>query len=177
LLVTKNTLTRLAVKEAGLDEQVLDLLEGPTAIAFIAGDPVSGARALVDSSRRFPALVVKGAVVEGRVLLQDQAQALATLDTKEVSFAKVAGLLTAPLGRIAYLLQAPIQRLAFGLAERGRQEGPAGPQASEPEAATEPEAAEPTTAEEPTASEPEAAAEPEKTAEQTEQTDEQAEQA
>jgi large subunit ribosomal protein L10 len=91
LMVTKNTLTRIAVKDAGLDEQILELLEGPTAIAFIAGDPISGAKALVDSSRRFPALVVKGAVVEGRVLLQDQAQALATLDTKDVSFAKVAG--------------------------------------------------------------------------------------
>src|SRR6266487_1898042 len=61
LLVTKNTLTRIAVKEAGLDEQVLDLLEGPTAIAFMGGDPVSGAKALVESSRRFPTVVVKGA--------------------------------------------------------------------------------------------------------------------
>ncbi|MFN2590039.1 MAG: 50S ribosomal protein L10 [Actinomycetota bacterium] len=136
LFVTKNTLTRIAVKEAGLDEQVLALLEGPTAVAFISGDPVSGAKALVESSRRFPALVVKGAIVEGRVLAQEQAQALATLDTKEVSFAKVAGLLSAPLARLAYLLQAPIQRLAYGLAERGRHAGEA-PQA---EATPEPEA-------------------------------------
>ncbi len=124
LLVAKNTLTRLAVKEVGLDKAVLEMLEGPTAIAFLAGDPVAGAKALMDSSKRFPALVVKGAVVEGRVLAQEQAQALATLDNKEVSFAKVAGLLQAPLQRIAYLLQAPLQRIAFALGERGRQEGP-----------------------------------------------------
>jgi large subunit ribosomal protein L10 len=121
LLVAKNTLTRLAVKEVGLDESVLELLEGPTAIAFIKGDPVAGAKALMDSSRRFPALVVKGAVIEGRVLDQDQAQALATLDAKEVSVAKVAGMLQAPLQRTAFLLQAPLQRMAFALAERGRQ--------------------------------------------------------
>jgi large subunit ribosomal protein L10 len=125
LLVAKNTLTRLAVKEVGLDEAVLELLEGPTAIAFIGGDPVTGAKALMDSTKRFPALVVKGAVVEGRVLGQEQAQALATLDTKEVSLAKMAGLLQAPLQRIAFVLQAPLQRIAFALAERGRQEAPA----------------------------------------------------
>jgi large subunit ribosomal protein L10 len=131
LLVAKNTLTRLAVKEVGLDEAVLQLLEGPTAIAFIGGDPVAGARALMDSTKRFPALVVKGAVVEGKVLAQEQAQALATLDTRDVSLAKVAGLLQAPLQRIAYVLQAPLQRIAFALAERGRQEAPTEAETSE----------------------------------------------
>jgi large subunit ribosomal protein L10 len=135
LLVTKNTLTRLAVKEAGVDEAVLELLEGPTAVAFIEGDPIAGAKALVDSTRRFPALVVKGAVVEGRVLAQEQAQALATLDSKEVSVAKVAGILQAPLQRLAFLLQAPLQRIAFALAERGRQEAPAAGPAPGPEPA------------------------------------------
>lgn len=122
LLVAKNTLTRIAVKEAGLDEAVLDLLEGPTAIAFMTGDPLAGARVLVESTRRFPAVVVKGAVVEGRVLGQDEAQALARLDTKEMSVAKVAGMLQAPLQRLAYLLHAPVARMAYALAERGRQE-------------------------------------------------------
>jgi len=159
LLVTKNTLTRIAVKEAGLDERVLDLLEGPTAVAFMGGDPVAGAKVLVDSAKRFPTLVVKGAVVEGRILTETEAEGLATLDSREVSFAKVAGLLTAPLSRVAYLLQAPVQRIAFALAERGRQAGEAEPEA--PVAA--PAEPEPTpvtpTAEIPEREAPEAAAE------------------
>jgi len=114
--VVKNTLTRLAVREAGL-EDVLAVLEGPTAVAFIDGDAIRGAEAM----RRFPALVVKGAVIEGRFLPEEQARALATLETKEVSVGKVAGMLQAPVAKIIYLLRAPLQRIAFALAERGRQ--------------------------------------------------------
>jgi large subunit ribosomal protein L10 len=121
LTVAKNTLTRLAAREAGLDS-VVGLLEGPTAIAFMHGDPVAGAKALVDASKRFPAIVVKGALVEGRAFGAEDAQALATVDPKDVSLAKLAGLLQAPLSRIAYLLQAPVQRMAYALAERGREE-------------------------------------------------------
>ncbi|TMK83270.1 MAG: 50S ribosomal protein L10 [Actinobacteria bacterium] len=119
--VVKNTLTKLAAKEAGL-EGAVELLVGPTAIAFITGDTVRGAKAVLEATRRFPALVVKGALIDGRVLREDQARALATIEPKDVSVAKVAGLLQAPLARIAYLLQAPLQRMAFALAERGRQE-------------------------------------------------------
>jgi len=126
LTVSKNTLTRLAARDAGLD-QVLQLLEGPTAIAFIAGDPVAGAKALLETARRFPALVVKGAVVEGRLLGQEEAQGLATLEGKDVSVGKVAGMLQAPIARMTYLLRAPLQRIAYALAERGRQGGDAGP--------------------------------------------------
>ncbi len=120
LMVAKNTLTRIAVREAGLDAAV-ELLQGPTAIAFIQGDPVAGAKALLEAARRFPAVVVKGSVVEGRMLGSEETQSLATLDNREVSLAKVAGLLQAPLSRIAYLLRAPLQRMAYALAERGRQ--------------------------------------------------------
>jgi large subunit ribosomal protein L10 len=120
--VSKNTLTKLAVRDAGLEETV-PMMEGPTAIAFIKGDAISGAKAILDAGRRFPALVVKGAVIEGRVLGEVEARALATLETKEISVAKVAGMLQAPLARMIYLLQAPLQRIAFALAERGRQSG------------------------------------------------------
>ncbi|HEX2267276.1 MAG TPA: 50S ribosomal protein L10 [Actinomycetota bacterium] len=120
LVVAKNTLTRLAVRDAGIAEAE-SLLEGPTAIAFMSGDPVAGAKAIVDAGRRFPALVVKGAVLEGRVFGADDARALATLDAKEVSVAKLAGMLQAPLARISFLLRAPLQRVAYALAERGRQ--------------------------------------------------------
>ena len=118
--MVKNTLTRLAAREAGL-EGVLDLLEGPTAIAFIGDDAVRGAKAFLEASRRFPALVVKGAVIEGRVLAEERARALATIEPKEVSVARLAGLLQAPLARTMYVLRAPLQRIAYALAERGRQ--------------------------------------------------------
>ena len=118
--VVKNTLTRLAARQAGLEE-VLQLLEGPTAIAFIGGDAVRGAKAVLEETRRFPALVVKGAIIEGRFLPEEQARGLAMLESKEVSVARIAGMLQAPLAKTAYLLQAPLQRIAFALAERGRQ--------------------------------------------------------
>jgi large subunit ribosomal protein L10 len=119
--VSKNTLTRIAAKEAGL-AGVVGLLEGPTAIAFLDGDAVAGAKALLDAGRRFPALQVKGALIEGHVLGESDTRALATIDSKEASVAKVAGSLIAPLARTAYVLRAPMQRIAYALAERGRQE-------------------------------------------------------
>ena len=122
--VAKNTLIKLAVEDAGLEEAV-SLLDGPTAIAFMRGDAVAGAKAVLDATKRFPALVVKGAVVEGRVLRDEAARALAGLETKDVSVGKVAGMLQAPVARMIYLLQAPLQRIAYALAERGRQEASA----------------------------------------------------
>jgi large subunit ribosomal protein L10 len=124
LTVAKNTLTRLAVTEAGVAEAT-SLLEGPTAIAFLGDDAVAGAKALLDLTRRFPALVVKGALIEGRVLGAEQARALATLESRETSLAKVAAMLQAPLSRLAAQLQAPVQRVAFALAQRAVQESAA----------------------------------------------------
>jgi large subunit ribosomal protein L10 len=118
--VVKNTLTKIAAKEAGLEE-VVALLEGPTAIAFIAGDAVAGAKAVLEATKRFPAMEIKGAIIDHRVLGAEDAKALATIDTREVSLAKIAGMLQSPLARMAYLLQAPLQRIAFAMAERGRQ--------------------------------------------------------
>jgi large subunit ribosomal protein L10 len=118
--VVKNTLSRLAAREAGF-EAAVPLLEGPTAIAFIDHDAVAGAKVVLDLAKRFPAMVVKGALIEGRVFGQDDAKALASINTKEISMAKVAGVLVAPLARIDYALQAPLQRIAYALAERGRQ--------------------------------------------------------
>jgi large subunit ribosomal protein L10 len=121
-VVAKNTLARLAAKGAGLDE-LLPMLEGPTAITFMKGDAVAGAKVLLDMSKRFPALQIKGALVEGTVMGEDQAKSLATLESKEVSFGKVAGMLQAPLARMVFLLQAPLQRVAYALAEHARQGG------------------------------------------------------
>jgi large subunit ribosomal protein L10 len=118
--VVKNTLTKIAAREAGL-EDVMPMLEGPTAIAFLGADPVIGAKALLDATKRFPALVVKGALIERKVLGSESAKALATLESKEVSLGKVAGVLQAPIARMTFLLRAPLQRIAYALAERGRQ--------------------------------------------------------
>ena len=118
--VVKNTLTKIAAGDAGV-EGAEALLEGPTAVAFMDGDAVAGAKAMIDLTKRFPALVVKGALIEGRILAEEDAKALATLDAKEVSVGKVAGMLQAPIARTTYLLRAPLQRIAYALAERGRQ--------------------------------------------------------
>ena len=121
-VVAKNTLARLAAKGAGLDE-LLPMLEGPTAITFLKGDAVAGAKVLLDMSKRFPALQIKGALVDGTVMGEEQAKGLATLESKEVSFGKLAGMLQAPLARMFFLLQAPLQRMAYALAEHARQGG------------------------------------------------------
>ena len=121
-VVAKNTLARLAAKGAGLDE-LLPMLEGPTAITFLKGDAVAGAKVLLDMSKRFPALQIKGALVDGTVMGEEQAKSLATLESKEVSFGKLAGMLQAPLARMIFLLQAPLQRMAYALAEHARQGG------------------------------------------------------
>jgi large subunit ribosomal protein L10 len=121
-VVAKNTLARLAAKGAGLDE-LLPMLEGPTAITFLKGDAVAGAKVLLDMSKRFPALQIKGALVDGTIMGEAQAKSLATLESKEVSFGKLAGMLQAPLARMVFLLQAPLQRMAYALAEHARQGG------------------------------------------------------
>ena len=121
-VVAKNTLTRLAAKKAGLDD-LLPMLEGPTAVAFLRGDAVAGAKALLDLTKRYPAVEVKGALVDGMVMDGEQARGLASLDAKDVSFGKIAGMLQAPLARMVYLLQAPISRIAFAVGEHARQGG------------------------------------------------------
>jgi large subunit ribosomal protein L10 len=121
-VVAKNTLARLAAKGAGLDE-LLPMFEGPTAIAFMRGDAVAGAKIVLEMSKRFPALQVKGALVDGMVMSEEQARSLATLESREVSLGKIAGMLQAPLARMIFLLQAPLQRMAYALAEHARQGG------------------------------------------------------
>jgi large subunit ribosomal protein L10 len=150
-VIAKNTLTRLAAKEAGLDG-VDPLLQGPTGIVFADGDPIEGAKAFMEVARRFPALQLKGAYLEGHLFDEEQAKGLASIEAREVSFAKIAGLLQAPLARIAFVLQAPLQRIAYALAERGRQ-------APEAEAAAEAPTAEPEAANEAPAAEAEAPSE------------------
>jgi large subunit ribosomal protein L10 len=109
--VVKNTLTRRAAAEAGvtLDES---LLVGPTAIAFISGDPVDAAKGLRDFARTNPLLVIKGGVLEGRTLSAAEVARIADLESREVLLAKLAGALKALPTRAAGLFQAPLSQMA-----------------------------------------------------------------
>ena len=112
--VYKNTLVRLAVRNAGLSD-LEPLLLGPTAIAFVDGDAARVAKALRDFSRTHPALVVKGGLLDKGLLSAAQTTALAELPPREVLLAQVAGALAAPMQRMAALLKALPQNLAYGL--------------------------------------------------------------
>lgn len=170
--VVKNTLTRLAVKEANL-EGLLPLLEGSTAITFVKGDPIAAAKGLDEIARKYPALVLKGGLVEGKVLDADSARALARVKPREQLLADLAGLLQAPLQSLAVLLTGPVRQLgyvfdAYIKTRPAEEQAPATEQALEsegqpeapPDTEAQPEAAgEPVPPPEAT-SEPEAAAEP-----------------
>ena len=104
--VVKNTLTAIAAKEAGV-EGIDAHLAGPSAIAFVTGDPVEAAKGLRDFAKANPALVIKGGVLEGRALTAADIIKLADLESREVLLAKTAGVLKASLYQAAYLFTAP----------------------------------------------------------------------
>ncbi|GAA2755076.1 50S ribosomal protein L10 [Actinopolymorpha rutila] len=125
--VVKNTLTKIAAKEAGV-EIADELLVGPSAIAFISGDPVEVAKGLRDFAKANPNLVIKGGVLEGRSLAVDEITKLADLESREVLLAKLAGAMLASLSGAASLFQAPLSqaaRLAEALRQKVEEEGPA----------------------------------------------------
>ena len=97
--VVKNTLMRRAAADASIELE--SLLLGPTAVAFIAGDPVAAAKTVVDAAKRFPALILKGGFMEGRVLTAEEAKGLADLDSREVMLSKIAGLVKGEMSRAA----------------------------------------------------------------------------
>jgi large subunit ribosomal protein L10 len=110
--VYKNTLARIAVTEAGLDE-LLPLLEGPTAIAFIEGDAVVAAKALSDFAGEHDRLVLKGGVLGGKVLTEADVKALAKIEPREVLLAKLAGAFQAPMAKAAGLFAALPRNAAY----------------------------------------------------------------
>lgn len=104
--VVKNTLTAIAAKEAGVD--AFDgQLSGPTAIAFISGDPVDAAKGLRDFAKDNPSLVIKAGVLEGKALSAEEVATIADLDSREVLLAKLAGAFKASLHQAAYVFNAP----------------------------------------------------------------------
>ena len=123
--VVKNTLTKRAAEEVGFGD-LTPLLNGPTAIAFIEGDPVNAAKAIRDFARAHPLLVVKGGVVEGRTVDAAEVTRLADVESREVLLAKLAGAMKGNLTKAAGLFQAPLSqvaRLAAALQEKKPAEG------------------------------------------------------
>ena len=103
--VVKNTLTAIAAKEAGIESLDADL-KGPSAIAFVTGDPVATAKGLRDFAKANPALVIKGGVLDGNALTAAEITKLADLDSREVLLAKAAGAMKAKLYQAAYVFTA-----------------------------------------------------------------------
>jgi len=112
--VAKNTLTRIAAKEAGI-EGLDDQRVGPTALAFINGDVASVAKGLKNFAKDNPLLVIKGGVMDGNVLDADQVKKLADLESREVLLAKLAGGLKANLTKAAVVFNALPSKAARGL--------------------------------------------------------------
>ncbi|MGX1853900.1 50S ribosomal protein L10 [Streptomyces sp. NBC_01456] len=106
--VVKNTLTKIAAKEAGI--QLDEHLKGSTAVAFVTGDPVTAAKGLRDFAKENPALVIKGGVLDGKALSADEIKKLADLESREVLLAKLAGGMKASMAKAAATFQAPLTK-------------------------------------------------------------------
>ena len=163
--IVKNTLTRRAAEQAGA-EQLLVMLEGPTAIAFIesGGDPAAVAKALAQTAKQTNVLTLRGGILEGKALSGDEVDRLATLPSLDVLRGQLVGAIVAPLTQLLALVSAPLQNLhgliearIAQLEEQGEVVEPAGEAALAEPARDEAEepvgdaAAEPTGDDEPTA--------------------------
>ncbi|TDC49848.1 50S ribosomal protein L10 [Jiangella ureilytica] len=109
--VVKNTLTKIAAREAGVSG-LDDYLSGPSAIAFVKGDPVEAAKGLRDFAKANPVLVVKGGLLDGAPLTGEEITKLADLESREVLLAKLAGAMKASLQNAVSLFAAPLAQTA-----------------------------------------------------------------
>jgi large subunit ribosomal protein L10 len=132
--VVKNTLTRIAARDAGVDG-VDEFLVGPSAIAFVKGDPVDAAKAIRGFAKDNPALVIKGGIMDGATLTAAEIAKLADLESREVLLAKLAGAMKATQSQAAALFAAPLAQAAraFG-ALQAKMPAQEAPVAAEPEA-------------------------------------------
>src|SRR6266550_2965818 len=139
--VVKNTLTKLAAEQAGTQE-VLELIDGPTAIAFLDadGDPVAAAKVLNETARAHDVLVIRGGIVEGSVVGDADIKRLATLPPTEVLQAQFVGAVVGPLTMVVGLFTAPLRDLVGVVDARIRQLEEQGETVPEPEAEEEPPA-------------------------------------
>jgi len=138
--VVKNSLAMLAVKEAGLEE-LAEFFDGPTAVAFVKGDPVLATKTLVEQAKKFPVLEIRGGFAEGRVLSGEEIKTLAALDSREVMLAKIAGLGKMQMSKAAWMFQA-LQSKFLLLLEALKEKLPA-EEAPAPAAEDNPDAEEP----------------------------------
>ena len=137
--IAKNTLVKRAAADAGV-VGLDDLLAGPTAIAFVTGEPVDAAKALRNFAKDNKGLVIKGGVMDGRSLTTDEVNKLADLESREVLLAKLAGAMKGNLSKAAGLFNAPasqVARLAQALADKRASEGGTADAAEAPAAAAE----------------------------------------
>ena len=112
--IVKNTLTKIAASQAGVTG-IDDLLAGPSAIAFVKGDPVEAAKGIRNFAKENPNLVIKGGVMDGVVLAAADIQKLADLESREVLLAKLAGAMKAKQSQAAALFAAPLSKTARAL--------------------------------------------------------------
>ena len=103
--VVKNTLTKIAAKDAGVDLSP-ELLQGPSAVAFIKGDPINAAKSLRDFSKENPFLIIKGGIYEGKAITTAELMELANLESREVLLAKLAGAMKGSLAKAARVFDA-----------------------------------------------------------------------
>lgn len=108
--VVKNTLTKIAAKEAGFNE-LDEFFQGSSAVAFVAGDPVEAAKGLRDFAKIHPALVIKGGIVDGNAMSAADINKLADLESREVLLAKLAGDMKASMAKAAATFQAPLTKM------------------------------------------------------------------
>ena len=103
--VVKNTLTKIAAKDAGVDLSP-ELLKGPSAVAFIKGDPINAAKSLRDFAKENPFLIIKGGIYEGKAISAAELMELANLESREVLLAKLAGAMKGSLAKAARVFDA-----------------------------------------------------------------------
>ncbi|ASU80212.1 50S ribosomal protein L10 [Actinopolyspora erythraea] len=109
--VAKNTLVRRATEQAGV-EGIDDLIQGPTALTFIKGEPVDAAKALRDFAKDHKALEIKGGYMDGRPISAGEVERIADLDSREVTLGKLAGAMKAKMNETAALFAAPASQVA-----------------------------------------------------------------
>ena len=118
--VAKNTLVKRAAADAGVTG-LDDMFVGPTAVAFIGGEPVDAAKALRDFAKTHPLLVIKGGLLDGRKIEPGEVSKLADLESRDVLLAKMAGAMLATLTKAAYVFNAlpsQVARLAAALQDK-----------------------------------------------------------
>lgn len=151
--VSKNTLTKIALREAGLAEELEDLVQGPSAFTFVRGDPVQVAKGLRDFARSHSALEIRGGILDGKRMSAEDVHRIADLQSREALLGRAAGAMKAPLAKAAALLNAPMTkavRTADALREKREREGGGGDTATATSSTAVPAAepaAEPTPAE------------------------------